>query len=290
MEREKQNIYEAVNDIILGHLEKGVVPWRQTWIGKGVPINRFTNRRYRGINHFLLNMLPYPTNEFVSFQQAKELGGKIKKGEKGHMVIFWKWIEPVQDEGVEIEQDLSKYPYIQYHRVWNLAQCEGVESIRIADERDAIEPDDRADSFLNGLQDKPQLTHSSDGAYYNPRLDLINMPEVSSFESSDAYYSVLFHELVHSTGHQKRLSRKGITDTIRFGSMEYSFEELIAEMGACYLLSHCGIVPDNYANNAAYIAGWMRKLTMERYSFIHASVQAQRALDFLFGDKQNIGG
>ncbi len=114
---------------------------------------------------------------------------------------------------------------------------------------------------------------------------MINVPQITSFENANAYYSVLFHELVHSTGHEKRLARKGIIDTIRFGTLEYSFEELIAEMGACYLLSHCGIVPDNFSNNAAYINGWMKKLKQEKYSFILASVQAQKALDFLLGSE-----
>ena len=255
MEKNKQNIYEIVNGVILGHLEKGVVPWRQTWIGKGLPINRFTRRPYRGINHFLLNMLPYPTNEFLSFRQVQELGGRIRKGEGSHMVVFWKWIEPVRDEAVETEQDLSKYPYIQSHRVWNIAQCEGIDSIQGNMENKDIRPQIAAEQLLASISDMPEKVQDERSAYYDPRRDVINMPEMEYFESSDAYYSVLFHELVHSTGHATRLARKGITDTIRFGSLEYSFEELIAEMGACYLLSHCGIVPDNYSNNAAYISG-----------------------------------
>lgn len=284
MAQEKKSIYEIVNDTILGHLEKGVVPWRQTWIDKGRPINRLTHRYYRGINLILLNMLPYGTNEFVSFKQAKELGGTIKKGEKGHLVVFWKWIEPVQDKEVEIEQNLSKYPYIQYHWVWNIDQCEGIvpsfEPIV-----PAISPysDESLEAFISSIRDKPAIVFDERSAYYSPERDLINMPEMKYFESSDAYYSVLFHELVHSTGHSKRLNRKGIVDTIRFGSSEYSFEELIAEMGACYLLSHNGIAMDNFTNNAAYIQGWSKKLKSEKYAFIHASVQAQRAVDYLIG-------
>lgn len=283
MAHEKKNIYEIVNEVILDHLSKGVVPWRQTWIGKGIPRNRFTKRPYRGINHILLNLLPYPTNEFLSFNQIKELDGRIRKGEHGHMVIFWKWIEPVKDAEVEVEEDLSKYPYIQYHKVWNIAQCEGISSLELPRASNEIQPQEKIELFLVQMKDKPEIVHKDREAYYIPKADLINMPEIKFFDSSEAYYGVLFHELIHSTGHAKRLARKGIVDTIRFGSLEYSFEELIAEMGACYLLSHCGIVPDNFSNNASYISGWMKKLAAERYSFIHATVQAQRALDFLLG-------
>jgi antirestriction protein ArdC len=286
MVHEKKGIYEIVNDIILGHLEKGVVPWRQTWIGKGLPRNRLTQHVYRGINRILLNLSDYPTNEFVSFKQVKELGGNIRKGERSHMVIFWKWIEPVKDEEVSIEEDLSRYPYIQYHHVWNIAQCDGIESLEAAAPPAQIEPIQQAEQLILGVKDKPEIVWDHQEAYYDPRKDVINVPQITSFENANAYYSVLFHELVHSTGHEKRLARKGITDTIRFGTLEYSFEELIAEMGACYLLSHCGIVPDNFSNNAAYINGWMKKLKQEKYSFIHASVYAQKALDFLLGNEQ----
>jgi antirestriction protein ArdC len=285
MAHQKKNIYEIVNDIILGHLEKGVVPWRQTWIGKGLPRNRLTQHVYRGINRILLNLSEYPTNEFVSFKQVKELGGHIRKGERSHMVIFWKWIEPVKDEEVSIEEDLSRYPYIQYHHVWNIAQCEGIQTLEANTPPAKIEPIQQAEQLVFGVIDKPEIIWDHREAYYDPRKDVINVPQITSFENANAYYSVLFHELVHSTGHEKRLARKGIIDTIRFGTLEYSFEELIAEMGACYLLSHCGIVPDNFSNNAAYINGWMRKLKQEKYSFIHASVQAQKALDFLLGNE-----
>lgn len=283
MAQEKKSIYEVVNDIILSHLEKGVVPWRQTWIGKGIPRNRFTKRVYRGINHILLNLLPYPTNEFLSFKQVQELHGRIRKGENGHMVIFWKWIEPVQEEQVGIEQDTSKYPYIQYHRVWNIAQCEGISSLEEESEIKDVKPYDHIEALLASMDDKPKILNAERIAYYDPKTDLINVPSMQYFESSDAYYSVLFHELIHSTGHSKRLARKGVIETIRFGSMEYSFEELIAEMGACYLLSDCGIIPDNFSNNASYLQGWIKKLKSDKYSFIHATVQAQKALDYLHG-------
>ncbi|MBS1595582.1 MAG: DUF1738 domain-containing protein [Bacteroidetes bacterium] len=283
MENHRQNIYEAVNETILRHLESGVVPWRQTWIGKGRPVNRLTGRPYRGINHILLNTLRYPTGEFVSFKQAKELGGSVRRGERGHMVVFWKWIEPERDGQAEIEQDLSRYPYIQYHTVWNVAQCEGIEPLALPSLQGEVPPSDRAERVVEGMADLPMIQFLDPEAYYDPRTDVVNVPERRHFESTGAYYSVLFHELVHSTGHKTRLSRKGITETIRFGSSEYSFEELVAEMGACYLLSHCGMAPDNFSNNAAYIAGWMRKLKQERYAFIHASVSAQRALDYILG-------
>lgn len=286
MEKSNRSIYEAVNDIILGHLEGGTVPWRQTWIGKGLPVNRLTRRPYRGINRILLNLLPYPTGEFVSFNQAKDLGGRIRKGEKGHMVVFWKWIEPQRDEEAEIEQDLSKFPYIQYHTVWNVAQCEGVEPLDPPAPASEIPPHDLAEQTIGNMRDRPQIAFDGLEAYYDVRRDLVNVPERGHFESTGTYYSVLFHELVHSTGHPKRLCRKGITETIRFGSNDYSFEELVAEIGACYLLSHCGIVPDNFSNNAAYIAGWMRKLRQERYAFIHAAVSAQRALDYILAKTQ----
>jgi antirestriction protein ArdC len=281
MENTKTTIYETVTNIILSHLEKGTVPWRKTWVDRGMPMNYFTKRGYRGINLILLNLLPYPTNYFVSFKQVKELGGKIRKGEHSHMVIFWKWITPVRDEQVEIEQDLSAYPYIQFHRVWNVAQCDGLQLEAIEPTMNNNEQIRGIDATIDTLPDKPLIQQVEREGYYDHKRDLVNVPEIGYFESSAAYYSVLLHELVHSTGHERRLNRKGITERHHFGSVPYSFEELIAEMGACYLLSHFGIETDGYANNASYIQGWMEKFRKEKYLFIHACVQAQKATDYL---------
>ncbi|MBK7966599.1 MAG: hypothetical protein IPK10_15880 [Bacteroidetes bacterium] len=131
------------------------------------------------------------------------------------------------------------------------------------------------------MPNPPEISHEYTGAFYDPIEDLINIPYINSFDDKESYYSVLFHELVHSTGHGMRLARKGITEKIVFGSEQYSQEEIIAELGACYLKNHSGIETEPTKNNAAYIQNWLKVLKNDRKFIVYASSFAQKAVDYV---------
>lgn len=131
------------------------------------------------------------------------------------------------------------------------------------------------------MPQRPSIQVSSENPYYNPVKDFINMRDITVFETSEAYYDTLFHEMIHSTGHQSRLNRKEIVNHTQFGSETYSIEELTAEIGCCYLKSHAGMQEAATKNNAAYIGGWLRKLKSDRKFILYASSQAERAVEFI---------
>ena len=131
----------------------------------------------------------------------------------------------------------------------------------------------------------PEITHQSQPACYSPLLDVVNMPRPESFDTPENYYSTLFHELTHSTGHESRLNRKGITDPVRFGSHSYSKEELIAEMGSAFLSGHCGIEDRILDNSAAYINGWLGRLRNDPKLVVMAAAKAQKSSDYIQGVK-----
>jgi proteasome lid subunit RPN8/RPN11 len=128
---------------------------------------------------------------------------------------------------------------------------------------------------------RPEIHHNGARACYSPSLDAVSMPEAKLFESTEGYYSTLFHELTHATGHVSRLNRKEITDPIRFGSDPYSREELIAEMGSAFLCGHCEIENKTIDQSASYIEQWLARLKQDRKLVVHAAAQAQKACDFI---------
>lgn len=285
---EKDQVYELITNRICDLLEKGVIPWKKPWNGgEGVPQNLISRKPYRGINVFLLSSLCFESPYFVTFKQAKELGGFVKAGEKACPVIFWKWLEKQDPEGEEINeqgQRVSRIPLLRYYSVFNVAQTQGIPSDKIPASGTITHPFDpiqAAQVIVDSMPNKPLILHSEARAYYRPSSDLVNVPKPELFTGNAEYYSTLFHELTHSTGHASRLNRKGVVELNAFGSHEYSKEELCAEMGAAYLCAESGIVESTLENSAAYIAGWLRKLRGDNKFVVQAAAQAQKAADFI---------
>lgn len=278
---ERKDVYAIVTDHIMAQLEQGVVPWQQPWGTAGIPRNLLTGREYQGINIMLLNSLEYAQNLFLSFDQAKTLGGTIKKGEKAHIVVFWKLIES-KEEVPEGQKKPDSKPVLRYYKVFNIEQCQGipVDKIPKPEEKADVKPIALCETIIKNVPNPPKIKHGIDGAYYSPLLDIISMPRKGFFKRTEGYYSTLFHELVHSTGHETRLNRPGITEHTRFGTDIYSFEELVAEIGACFVCSQAGITPD-YENSASYIQGWLSRLQNEKRWIITAAGQAQKAADYI---------
>lgn len=272
------NIYEIVTNKIIEKLEKGTIPWRKPFADRRA-VNWLTQKPYRGINTLLLD-----GGEYATFKQIKEHGGKVKKGEKSHIVVFFKWIEKEVEKNGEIEYE--KIPLLRYYRVFEInTQCEGLESRRKNDVFDH-NPIEEAERIVQSYPNAPKITHVSGEAYYSPLEDRVNVPDKRDFERVEDYYSVLFHELTHSTGHSSRLNREGITTLVNnpFGSETYSKEELVAEIGASMLCGVVGIDNVTIDNSTAYIQGWLKALKNDKRLIISASQQAQKACDFILGE------
>lgn len=265
-------VYELITQKIIEQLEKGVIPWRKPWVNNG-SVNWVTQKPYRGINSMLLE-----AGEYATFKQITDAGGKVKKGAKSEMVVFWKMNEYENEEG-----ETNKIPMLRYYNVFNVAtQVEGMDSKRNEEsfDHDLIES---GENVLKQYMDAPELRFAPGRAFYAPGLDYVSVPTMKDYPNPNEYYSVLFHEMVHSTGHKSRLNRTGIIAMAGFGSETYSKEELVAEMGAAML---CGIAKiDNHTieNSASYIASWLRKLKDDKKMVVQAAGQAQKAADYIQG-------
>ena len=176
----------------------------------------------------------------------------------------------------------KRIPLLRYYTVFNLEQTTGIET-PMEPHKQTFQPIERCEALVASMPQRPTLHHGEPRAYYRPLVDAINMPRPELFDSPEEYYSTLFHEMTHSTGHERRLNRPTLTDLCPFGSTNYSKEELVAEMGAAFLCGVCGIENRTVDNSAAYIASWLRVLKNDKQMVILAAAQAQRAADFIQG-------
>ena len=293
MKKKKFDVYEMVTDRILEALENGTVPWRKPWRGgtaAGSPVNLKSKKAYRGINVFVLHLQGFSSRYWATFKQAKDLGGKVRKGSKGTPVVFWKWIDKKgkDDDGNEIV--LDRYPILRYYTVFNLDQIDGIDDpdAKAADDTPAkFNPIEAAEKIVDEMPNRPEITHNEPRAYYRPSTDTVNMPKPELFDVPAEYYSTIFHELTHSTGHESRLNRDGITKLAAFGDDNYSQEELVAEMGAAFLCGHAGIENETIDNSAAYIDGWRKKLSTDKKLVVYAAAQAQKAADYILDNNND---
>lgn len=266
-------VYQIVTEKIIRKLEQGTVPWRQPWINAAA-VNWRTQKPYRGINAFLLD-----PGEYATWNQVIESGGKVKPAEAKNyaIVVFWKWLEKKDEE----TQENEKIPFLRYYRVYEInKQCEGLQSKRQTETFDH-DPIEEAEKIKGGYRQAPPILFAPGKAYYSPVKDIISIPELKDHYKAEEYYSTMFHEMVHSTGHPKRINRASITDIAAFGSEIYSKEELIAELGAAMLCAQARIDNSTIDNSASYIAGWLRKLKNDKKLIVQAAAQAQKAVDYL---------
>ena len=285
----KSTVYEIVTERIVAMLERGTVPWQKPWAGRDSsgafvpPRNLKSGRAYRGINLFLLGASGYSSPHWLTFKQALDLGGHVRKGEKSTPVIFWN-IQEVDDPAAP--QGKRRIPFARYYSAFNLEQCEGIAAPAAETPPPPAAPFDpiaSAARIVETMPKPPTLTHREARAYYRPISDTVNMPRSELFRAPAEYYSTLFHELAHSTGHAARLARPGITELNSFGSDPYAREELVAEMGANYLSAEAGILHHTAENSAAYLDGWINKLRGDPKLVVVAAAQAQKAADFITG-------
>jgi antirestriction protein ArdC len=284
--KEKIDVYQIITDRIIAMLEEGKIPWQKPWKSDAnAPKNLVSKKPYRGLNVFVLAASRYGSPYWVTFKQAAALGGTVKKGEKATPVLFWNWREVDDADSVTGKK---RIPLLRYYSVFNVEQCEGIPAEKIpapVEPQREHTPVQEAEAVVANMPKRPAIEHAGGRACYSPAADKVTMPKPEDFRSGEDYYTVLFHELTHSTGHAIRLNRKGITDSIIFGSPTYAKEELVAEMGAAFLSGHVGIVERTVDNSAAYIQNWLAELSKDRKLVIQAAAQAQKAADFILGKK-----
>jgi antirestriction protein ArdC len=279
------DVYEIVTGRMVALLEKGVIPWQKPWVAgpQSIPSNFVSKKPYRGVNVWLLLCSEFNAPYWLTYKQAGDLGGNVKKGEKGTPVVFWNWF-PKKVDGKPVFKNgkAELVPFLKYYTVFNVEQTEGIKwempSKPIASE---FTPNETADAIVGNYPNAPVIRHKGARACYSPALDIVTMPERESFKSPALYYSVLFHELTHSTGHTSRLARKEICDPINFGSDPYAREELCAEMGAAFLSAQSGFLHLTQDDSAAYLHGWLSKLKEDKKLVVTAAAQAQKACDMI---------
>ena len=277
-----RDLHKEITARIVARLRNGVVPWRQPWSSKGfgvMPRNALTQRAYSGANVLLLwsraQESDYSAPLWLTFKQALELGGNVRKGEKGETVIYVSKVIRTDEKTGE----KRAIPFLKAYTVFNVAQCDNLPS-KIVDPNAAervINPnarDELADAFIASTG--ADYRHGEPRAYYQPAGDFVNMPAFESFKNASLYYGVAFHELGHWTGADKRLAR---TFGKRFGDRSYAVEELVAELTSAFLCGEFGF--DNDGVDAAYIATWIKLLEEHEKVIVAASAAASRAVEFM---------
>jgi len=283
----KRDVYADVTNKILAQLETGAAPWVKPWSatpGLNVPCNAVTNRPYSGCNVVLLWMAQsagYRTPRFLTFKQATELGGHVRKGEHGHKVFFVKQLSVKDDKGDGTDPDTKIVPMLREYTVFNVDQCEklpervfklGAVKQRNPDERDAT-----IDEFIRATRADFREEHT-DQACYRVGPDYVQMPKFEGFRNAAAFYNVAFHELGHWTGAGSRLARDFGK---RFGDQRYAAEELVAELCAAFLCAEFEL--DGELRHAGYIQSWISLLKSDSRAFFTAASKAQQAADYMRG-------
>jgi antirestriction protein ArdC len=273
---------------VIEEMEKGnLPPWCKPWreFPQIAPMNATTNKPYRGINFFILSfigqMRGYKDPVYMTLKQAKERGGKVKKGAKGLPIVFFSRMEKEKANG-----KTEKFGFLKRYSVFHISDIEGI-SVTIPEPPPLEDhnPIQAAEDIVNNMQKAPTIIRDQlcNAAYYAPQLDRVVTPLLGQFESREKYYSVLFHELIHATGHESRLNRK----VVGFDQdpKSYAKEELIAEMGASFLCFQVKILPKTIENSAAYLKHWIGKLKEDKRLLFQAASAAQKAADFILGEQ-----
>ena len=270
----KQDIYDRITNRIKEKLENGVLPWRKSW-KVGIPMNYLTKRPYKGINFLSLCTNDYGSPYYLTFLQCKEKSGKIVKGASGSLIVYWNIKERITEYNNEDDTKIKQFPFIRYSYVFNLSEttlnCKNTTKPLMIE----------CEEIISNIGAKPDIRHNIHQCFYNPAQDYISLPLIDDFDSAAEYYSSLFHELVHWTGHPDRLNRlQGKNDkSVR------NVEELVAEIGSAYLCGICGIEPSILDNHASYIDSWLGEYKSNKLLFIQAALKAKKAVSFILDAK-----
>lgn len=285
VEKTHRNLHAEITNRIVALLDAGTIPWRKPWsdynTGFGaMPRNAVTRRAYSGANVVLLwataQEQGYESPRWLTYKQATEAGGNVRKGEKSTTVIYTSAFEKEDDNG-----QAKRIAFLKAFNVFNIAQCDGLEALQEERAPRIINPhgrDELAEAFIASTG--ATVRHGEARAYYTTAGDYINLPMFEAFKSAPEYYSTAFHELTHWTGHETRLAREFGK---RFGDHSYAAEELVAELGSAFVCAEFGFDNDTMDNSAAYIASWKKRLTENERLFVAAASHASKAVEYMRG-------
>lgn len=284
------DIYQMITDRMIELMEQGEIPWTKPWLQiDGGAVKHKTGKSYSLLNQFLLG----EPGEYMSLKECNEAGGKIRKGAKSRIVVFWKQLSyakrdedgnTVLNEKGEIEVEMI--PHLRYYRVFHIRDCEGVEPKWTKEEEVTLFDTQKIESAEEKLKDYLKRENvwlqnlKQNRAYYSPSADSITLPLIEQFSDPAEYYSTAFHEATHSTGHPKRLARFAMdSKDAAFGSKSYSKEELVAEIGAASILHQLGLESkDTFRNSTAYVQGWLEALKNDKKMIVSAAGKAEKAV------------
>ena len=276
----KPDIREIVTRKIIEGLEKGELPWRKPWKNGGA-VNHDSNKVYRGLNQLILSYVSDAegwVNRWLTFKSINAHGWRIIKDESPQYIAFFKWVDKKDDAG---EKTGEKFPLLRYYKVWSISQLEEAEEIIASlPKAEEFEPIERAQEIVDGMPNAPVIQFGGNQASYSIIEDRVRMPIPEQFLSPDGYYGALFHELAHSTRHEKRLARD--IEPNQFGSEKYSLEELVAEFTSAFLCAESGI-DNTVENSTAYIQNWLKVLKNDRQMLLTGASLAQKASDYILG-------
>ena len=273
------DLYQEITDRIIAQLGQGEIPWLKPWVAAGAAIKHSNGEPYSLLNQMLLGK----AGEWLTFKQIQQEGGTIRKGEKSRIVVFWKWVVKKDEETGE-EKSI---PFLRYYNVFHIDQCEGVKAKYTKEMPCTVKPEEQAENVIADYLNRSGVRFSNqegNSAYYQPSTDSVVVPLMDQFKETAEYYSTVFHELTHSTGHESRLNR--VAKVAAFGSEDYSKEELVAEIGAASLNSHCGLeTAESFRNSAAYVQNWIKALKNDKRLIVSASGKAEKAVKLILGEE-----
>lgn len=275
-----KTVYEMVTERIIEELEKGSIPWEKPWSGRRSGAYNFvTKRSYSLMNQMMLKH----RGAYGTFKQWTEKGGKIRKGEKSEIVVFWKF-QIVEEENEDGEKEEKKIPMLRYYNVFHISQVDGVELKE--EELPEVEPIESAEKIKRDYVEREHiriLEYATNEAFYSPTGDFIQVPERGQYKDIESFYDVLFHEMTHSTGHKSRLNR--LERGAHYGNELYSKEELVAELGSASLMNMLGLeTKKTIRNNAAYIQSWIKVFKNDPRFIVSAAGKAEKAIKFILNE------
>lgn len=285
----KSDVYEKVTARIVSALEEGVRPWMKPWnaghaAGRITRPLRHNGVPYQGINVVMLWMAAlekdYAAPLWMTFRQAKELGGHVRKGEKGETIVYADRIRRTETDAETGEEQSLEIPFMKGYSVFNVEQIENLPEHFYALAGPVLDPVqriERAEAFFARIG--AEIRHGGNSAYYTSAHDRVQMPPFETFRDAESYYATLAHELTHWTKAPHRLDRE--FGRKRWGDEGYAMEELVAELGAAFLSADLAITPEVRDDHAAYIATWLKVLKEDKRAVFSAAAHAQRAADYL---------
>lgn len=284
----RQDVYTRVTTRIIEELEKGVRPWLKPWNAENAAARitrplRHNGTPYKGVNVLLLwgdtMDKGFTGNIWMTFKQAQELGGHVRKGEHGSLVVYADRFKKTEtdDNGQDVEREI---PFMKGYTVFNTEQIEGLPDqyyVKPEPNGEPLQLIEKAEEFF--AKTRAEIRHGGNRAFYAPGPDVIQLPYPETFTDAESYAATKAHELTHWTKHKTRLDRD--FGRKQWGDEGYAKEELVAELGAAFLAADLGIAAEPREDHAAYIASWLKALNNDKRFIFSAAAHAQRAVDYL---------